>query len=299
MGSVTRRTKPCARSNSGVTVSPAGKTFSSSTFTTEYETPNGLWKPRFGMRRCSGIWPPSNPRRREYPRRDFCPLLPAPAVLPSFEPIPRPTRTLRVREPTGGCKFASVKERCSFVAGVAGLCWPRLRVPLDFFFGIALLHHFHEVPHFVDHSAHRRRILAFHHLMQPPQAEAADGLAHVIGAADKADHPFDLHGAGVFFGLFLRSHPLLSVAATFSFSLAGLPLISSTVFERVSATCAASFKPSSAAKVALITLCGLEVPMDFVSTLVMPATCITLRTGPPAITPVPSEAGLSNTCAEP
>src|SRR5215471_12212200 len=131
------------------------------------------------MRRCSGICPPSNPRRREYPRRDFWPLLPAPAVLPSFEPMPRPTRTLRVREPAGGCKFASVKERRSFVAGVAGLCWPRLREPLDFFFAIALLHHFHEVTHFVNHAAHRRRILAFHHLMQSPQAKAPDGLAHV------------------------------------------------------------------------------------------------------------------------
>src|SRR5215472_5073921 len=213
--------------------------------------------------------------------------------------MPRPTRTLRVREPAGGCKFASVKERRSFVAGVAGLCWPRLREPLDFFFAIALLHHFHEVTHFVNHAAHRRRILAFHHLMQSPQAKAPDGLAHVIGAADKADHPFDVHGAGVLFSFFLRSHPLLSVAATFSFSLAGLPLISSTVFERVSATWAASFKPRSAAKVALITLCGFDVPMDFVSTLVMPATCITLRTGPPAITPVPSEAGFNSTCAEP
>src|SRR6202011_2970375 len=36
------------------------------------------------------------------PRGDFGALLPAPAVLPSFEPIPRPTRTLRCREPFGG-----------------------------------------------------------------------------------------------------------------------------------------------------------------------------------------------------
>src|SRR5215472_8069668 len=216
MGSVTRRTNPCARSNSGVTVSPAGKTFSSSTFTTEYETPNGLWKPRFGMRRCSGIWPPSNPRRREYPRRDFCPLLPAPAVLPSFEPIPRPTRTLRMREPAGGCKFASVNARRSLDAdegdaGVAGLCWPRLRGRLVVFFAIPLLHHFHEMPHFVNHAANRRRVLAFDDLVQAPQTETADGLAHVVGAADKADHPFDFHTAGAFFGSFLlRAHALLS-----------------------------------------------------------------------------------------
>src|SRR5450432_2821984 len=76
------------------------------------------------MRRCKGIWPPSKPRRREYPLRDFCPLFPAPAVLPSFEPIPRPTRTFFLREPTGGCKFDNVY----FLrfAGVAGLCCPRV-----------------------------------------------------------------------------------------------------------------------------------------------------------------------------
>src|SRR5713226_6125212 len=214
--------------------------------------------------------------------------------------MPRPTRTLRWREPTGGCKFASVKERRSFGAGVALLCWPRLPPPrpLTVFLAIFLLHHFHEVPHLMNHAAHRRRVLAFHHLMQSPQAEAADGLTHVIGAGDKTDHPFDLQCTVVFRrGFFLRGHPLLSLTA--AFSLDPLPLISSTVFERVSATCAASFKPSSAAKVALTTLCGLEVPIDFVSTLVIPATCITLRTGPPAITPVPSDAGFNNTCAEP
>src|SRR5580704_2768006 len=147
------------------------------------------------MRRCSGICPPSNPRRREYPRRDFCPLSPAPEVLPSFEPMPRPTRTFFLREPTGGRKFESVNERCDFAAGVAGLCWPRLvplRGPLEVFFAIALFHHFHEVPHLVNHAARFRRVLALHHLMHSPQAEAANGLPHVVGAADEADHPLDL-----------------------------------------------------------------------------------------------------------
>src|SRR5207248_3184304 len=197
--------------------------------------------------------------------------------------MPRPTRTLRMREPVGGCKFASVKERCSFDAGLAGLCRPRLRGRLAVFFAMPLLHHFHEVTHLVNHAAHRRRVLALHHLMQSSQTETANGLAHVVGAANEADYPLDLHVAGAFSGGFLlRGHALLSPTA--AFSLAGLPLISSTVFERVSATCAASFKPSKAANVALTTLCGLDVPMDFVSTLVIPATCITFLTGPPATT---------------
>src|SRR5438105_6826752 len=155
-----------------------------------------------------------------------------------------------------------------------------------------------DLTHLVNHAAHRRRVLALHHLMQSSQTETANGLAHVVGAANEADYPLDLHVAGAFSGGFLlRGHALLSPTA--AFSLAGLPLISSTVFERVSATCAASFKPSKAANVALTTLCGLDVPMDFVSTLVIPATCITFLTGPPAITPVPSPAGFNRTCAEP
>src|SRR6266478_3463468 len=136
--------------------------------------------------------------------------------------------------------------------------------------------------------------------MHPAQSESADGLAHVIGAADEADHPFHFHGAAGLLGVgfFPGNHQLASLTAAFC-SLGCLPLISSTVLERVSATCAASFKLSSAAKVALTTLCGLEVPSDLVSTLVIPATCMTLRTGPPAMTPVPSGAGFNKTCAEP
>src|SRR5437588_13132575 len=167
--------------------------------------------------------------------------------------MPRPTRTLRMREPAGGRKFASVKERCSLDAGVAGRRRLRLRARLAVIFAMHPLHHFHEVPRLMIHAAHRRCVLALHHLMQSPQTQAADGLAHIIGAADKAHHPLNLHIAGTCSGrFFLRGHALLSLTA--AFSLTGLPLISSKVFERVSATCAASFRPSSAAKVALTTL---------------------------------------------
>src|SRR5947209_17046452 len=138
--------------------------------------------------------------------------------------MPRPTRTLRMREPAGGCKFESVNKRRSFDAGVAGLRWRRLRGRLAVFFAMALLHHFHEVPHFVNHAAHRRRVLTLHHLMHSPQAEAANCLTHVIGAADKADHPLDLYCPGALrSGFLLARHQLLSVAA--AFSLDGLPLI--------------------------------------------------------------------------
>src|SRR5579859_6415300 len=186
------RTKPCARSSSGVTVSPAGKTFKSCTLITSKVVPNGLRKPRLGMRRCSGIWPPSNPRRREYPRRDFWPLFPLPAVRPSLEPIPRPTRTLRWREPRGGRRVSRLTElRVSFFALLA----VRFDFFLTIFLAIKLFHHFHKMPHLEDHAASLRRILALDHLIQPAQAQPANGLTHIIGAADKADHPFDLDRA--------------------------------------------------------------------------------------------------------
>src|SRR5258708_13532050 len=100
------------------------------------------------MRRCNGICPASKPRRREYPRRDFCPLLPLPAVLPSFEPMPRPTRTFFLREPRGGRRVSRLNRlRVSFLALLA--------VRLDFFatifLAIKLFHHFHKMPHLENH----------------------------------------------------------------------------------------------------------------------------------------------------
>ena len=69
----------------------------------------------------------------------------------------------------------------------------------------------------------------------------------------------------------------------------------STASPRISATSFLSRNCSSATMVAFTTLCGLCVPMDFVSTLGMPAAVTTARTGPPAITPVPSGAGFNST----
>ena len=57
-----------------------------------------LLKPRFGRRRCNGIWPPSKPLMRT-PERAVWPLPPRPEVLPLPEPMPRPTRMRFLREP--------------------------------------------------------------------------------------------------------------------------------------------------------------------------------------------------------
>src|SRR5580692_9510466 len=115
------------------------------------------------MRRCKGIWPPSKPGRCEYPLRDFCPLLPAPAVLPNFEPMPRPTRTLRWREPRGGFKF----ERDGFSA----------------------ILNLNKMVYACDHAANRRRVLNFQDLLHPAEAETANRLTHALRATDEADDP--------------------------------------------------------------------------------------------------------------
>ena len=53
-------TRPLARNVSGLTWSPS-KSASVSRLTTTYSTRNGFLKPfSFGVRRTSGVWPPSN-----------------------------------------------------------------------------------------------------------------------------------------------------------------------------------------------------------------------------------------------
>src|SRR5271155_2398231 len=76
-----------------------------SRFTTVYSVRKILVKPRFGSRRCSGIWPPSNPRIIREPERDRCPLCPRVEVLPMPEPIPRPTRFLLLFAFFGAFRF--------------------------------------------------------------------------------------------------------------------------------------------------------------------------------------------------
>lgn len=58
--------------------------------------------PRFGSRRCSGIWPPSKPGLIREPARDRWPFEPRVAVFPCPEPMPWPMRLRRLEAPRGG-----------------------------------------------------------------------------------------------------------------------------------------------------------------------------------------------------
>jgi hypothetical protein len=84
---------PAFTSTSGVT-SFWPSSLMRSRFTGVYSVRKMLLKPRFGRRRCSGIWPPSKPRIMREPERERWPLWPRPEVLPRPEPMPRPTRFL-------------------------------------------------------------------------------------------------------------------------------------------------------------------------------------------------------------
>src|SRR5436309_5261766 len=114
-----------------------------------------LLKPRFGMRMCSGIWPPSKPLIAT-PERALAPFWPRPAVLPSPEPMPRPTRRRGLRAPLPGLiEFSSICS--SFCAAAYGS------------------EHLHEVRDLVDHAAHRCRVFEGRFAVQLAQAEAAHG----------------------------------------------------------------------------------------------------------------------------
>src|SRR6266581_4985880 len=134
------------------------------------------------MRRCKGIWPPSKPGRWENPLRDFCPLFPAPAVFPSFEPMPRPTRTLRWREPRGGRRFDKVTDMLASTPRDGGS-----------------FHNCNQMAHLIYHTTNCRRVFAFHHLLQAPESQAAHRGAHAPGAANRTAHPLQFNGSGLLF----------------------------------------------------------------------------------------------------
>src|SRR2546425_400730 len=115
MGRSGRRTSPAPNSVSGVTSAPSASWPRCRTLTTCAGCLNGFVKPRFGMRRMSGICPPSKPGRVCPPVRAVWPLPPRPAVLPIPEPGPRPLR-MRAR-----CEPGGLRRLDSVMCGSSGL----------------------------------------------------------------------------------------------------------------------------------------------------------------------------------
>src|SRR6202022_4320800 len=131
-----------------------------------------LLKPRFGSRRCSGIWPPSKPLMRT-PERAVWPLPPRPAVLPLPEPMPRPTRMRFLREP------ALSAISLSFIA-------------LSPYFSLFLVDDADEVLNLGDHAANSRRVLQLGDPADLVELEADQRLTLRVVAADRAAGLLDL-----------------------------------------------------------------------------------------------------------
>src|SRR3984957_3180767 len=148
-----------------------------------------LLKPRFGRRRCSGIWPPSKPLMRT-PERAVWPLPPRPAVFPLPEPMPRPTRMRFLREP------ALSAISLSFIVGFL-YPWRMIatenRLPL---FGIMLplflVDDADEMLNLGDHAANRRGVLQLGDPADLVELEADQRRALRVVAADRAAGLLDL-----------------------------------------------------------------------------------------------------------
>src|SRR5262245_41316101 len=136
--------------------------------------------------------------------------------------------------------------------------------------------------HSCDHSTDRRRIDHFARRVQLSESEPFDDPLLPLRETDRAAIIVNLDlGGGRSVINFFVLHRCLPPATT-------SPIISSRDFSRSRATSLGSLKPFKPSNVALITLCGFEAPIDFVRTFETPAACMTARTAPPAMMPVPS-----------
>src|SRR3954471_14188643 len=127
-------------------------------------------------------------------------------------------------------------------------------------------------------------------LADPTEPERAQRvallLARLVGRADLPD-------------LERGRHQLEASAAGAAPLVSSRPSTSRTLRPRSSATCCGLRRSWRAAIVARTRLIGFWLPRRFESTSSNPASSSTGRTPPPAITPVPAEAGLRSTRAAP
>src|SRR5215472_14413619 len=145
MPSLTRRMTP-ALTSAAASILAAGSSVPASIaawirlrFTSFSLRANMLFlKPRFGTRRCRGIWPPSKPLMRT-PERAVWPLPPRPPVLPVPEPLADLARSGRRGE------FVKLHYNLHLVLPFQGKA-------------NSFLHHFDQMRDLGDHAAGRRRI---------------------------------------------------------------------------------------------------------------------------------------------
>src|SRR5438105_2048237 len=217
--------RPFSRSCSGPTLDPLSNFSRSLTLIVEnvfFKT--AFVKPRFGMRRCNGICPPSKPRFWLLPERDHMPSCPRPAVFPCPEPGPRPILFTLCVDPGFGLS----------------VLMPDINL---------LLQNPHQMRNFCDHPSDGRCVFSFTRCIQLAEPESLHNQLLLIVEADRAPVVLDSQLACGRF-LLLACHDY--------------PIISSSGFSRRRVTSFVSFRLRSPSNVALITLCGFDVPIDFV-----------------------------------
>src|SRR3954463_9724869 len=143
----------------------------------------------------------------------------------------------------------------------------------------------------MDHAAQLRRVLALDGLADAAQAERAQRVALLavgaVGGLDLPDH--EAHAVTSSSGAIVSAPPFSPPR----------PSTRSTDRPRSVATSSGRRRPWRPAIVAFTRLIGVWVPSDLERMSWMPASSSTARTPPPAMTPVPGEAGLRNTRPDP
>src|SRR5512133_422557 len=134
----------------------------------------------------------------------------------------------------------------------------------------------------LDHAPDLWPVLPRRGVSDSLQTQAPQGVPLILLSANRAPHLANLQ---------LGHHE--STASRARNRAAGAT--SSTAFPRRLATDSGCSRLCSAATVACTTLMALAEPSDFASTSRTPAHSSTARAEPPAITPVPGEAGRSMT----
>src|SRR5260221_7470540 len=153
----------------------------------------------------------------------------------------------------------------------------------------------HQVLHLVDHPAHRRRILERAAAVPLVETKPLQGGLLVMAAPDRA--PGLHHRDGLLAGLLVRGR--LGHHAVSRASASRRPRISATFLPRRAATARGLVRWLSAANVALIMLCGFELPTDLATTSCTPSASKIARIGPPAMMPVPGLAARTMTLPAP
>src|SRR3954467_6528823 len=234
------------------------------------------------MRMGTGIGPPSKLWRVFAPAREPAPFWPRPDVLPVPEPSPRPMRLRARRLPGAGLRVCRPKSSFSVIDP-------------------------HQVADAVQHAARLRGVLDLDRVADAAQPERAQRVELLLVRAVLALDLRHLHDAGA-----SSAASVVPFAAPPSASPAGAPSSVSVAARsppspstwlidrpRSSATSSGVRRDCSPATVAFTRLIGFCEPSDLLRMSWMPASSRTARTPPPAMTPVPSEAGLRIPFPEP